>query len=70
MDTEAEFIQAMSVLTLHPDDILVVKVDVALTHEVGKAIRDHVLSVMPSSKVLVLDKGMDIGVVRQQVDGS
>jgi lipopolysaccharide export system protein LptA len=59
-----ELIQAMSVLTVEPGDVVVLKAPIRLTAEQADNIRRTAKAVIKGAEVLVLSDGLDIGVLR------
>ena len=62
---EPEFIEAMQVLQLQPGDTLVIKTGRILPLDAHEQIRTHVTAIVGDVPVLILDKGMDVGALRQ-----
>lgn len=64
----AELLEAIEVehLTLTPGDILVFKCQNLLTRDEFDAIREHVKLVLPDTKVLVVEGGADLAVLRRE----
>jgi hypothetical protein len=54
----------LAVLDLRPDDLLVLMCPDYLSHEGRNQIRDSVTANVPGHKVMVLEGGMTLGVVR------
>jgi len=68
---EAEFIQSMQTLEIKENDILVVKIDAPIPMDTRHRIFKHVTDMLPVNmkgkvSVLVLDKEVDIGVIRKE----
>ena len=65
MVNEIEFLEAMQVLELRPDDILVLKSKMVLSHaargNIVKAFKEHIKI---KNQVVILEEGMEIGVLR------
>lgn len=66
-----EFIEHLGILKIVPGDIVVVKVGKPLSSDQYQAIHRTVKNVIGSSyaKVVILEDGVDIGVVRKEVIG-
>ena len=60
-----DFIKSMKVLKLEPGDIIVLKSDQVLSMEMIKLLKDHVGKIT-ETKVLILEPGLDIGVLRKK----
>jgi hypothetical protein len=58
-----EWLEAMSVLTVQPGDIIVVRSSRLLSPEGAGRLTSRLREVFPDNQVMVLD-GLDIGVVR------
>ena len=65
-DNQIELIKAMEVLELKDGDIVVLKIDSFIYNEQAEVIRSCVERVIDTNKhkILILQGGMDIGVVR------
>lgn len=66
MAATLDMIEAMKVLTLQPGDALVLKVDARLTRADASSIAQHVCEALGDIPVLVLERGMDLGVLRKE----
>ena len=64
MADELEFIQSMSVLSMQPGDIVVLKTDRVLSRDQMDIIQNHFQSKIHGHEVIVLSGGLDIGVLR------
>jgi len=72
-EEKIEFIKSMQVLELKKNDILVFKTDERLSVETHKHFKEAIEEYLPDNikgkvKVLILDSGMDIGVIRRNED--
>lgn len=59
-----DFIEAMSVLHVEPGDTVVLKTHISVTFE-QRALIEEAVSKKLGCPVLLLDSGLDIGVLRQ-----
>lgn len=62
-DTAIRFLGDMTKLTVGPDDLYVIQCDTILTNEQFERITERVSSIFGKGKVVVLDKGMRLGVM-------
>ena len=65
MADETELLKAMSVLHLEPGDTLVLNVARQLSSDQAAALRTYVSHLLPNVPVLLLDDGIQVGVLRQ-----
>jgi hypothetical protein len=66
-DPKVDFIQAMQVLRLEKDDIVVMKSPDTLSEAVVRNIIETVKKVLGTGvKVMILEQGMDIGVLHKE----
>jgi hypothetical protein len=61
----ADFIEAMQVLTLEPGDTLVIKTKLVLQRSHHEAVQQYIKELVGDVPVLILDNGMDIGILRR-----
>lgn len=64
MSTDALLIEAVSKLSLAPDDVVVIRIERMLTVEQMNSLRDYAMRAVPhENKVLVLDAGIRVEVL-------
>ncbi len=68
---EIEYIKSMQTLEIHDNDILVVKIDQRLSVSANTNLKKVIENNLPDNlkgkiKVLILEPGMDIGILRQE----
>jgi hypothetical protein len=66
--SEVEFLEAMQVLELKPGDIIVLKHGGRLPEIAHRRIRESFQHIAPFHKVIILEEGMEIGVLREDVE--
>lgn len=66
-NSELVMLKSLSVLRLEPGDVLVFKVDRRLSPSTYTYIHEIVEEVWPGTKAIVLEAGMDVGVVRRTI---
>ena len=59
-----DFIESMKILKCEPGDIVVLKIDMALTEDVYSRLKKHIKGIV-KTEVLILQQGMDIGILRK-----
>lgn len=64
MAGELELIEAMSVLTIQPGDVIVLKSLMRFSYEQRQQVEEY-FSEKVGAPVMLLDNGVDIGVLRQ-----
>lgn len=65
--SEPIMLKSMSVLRLEPGDALVFKLDRIVSRDTTDHIQEVVSSIWPGTRALILEAGMDIGVVRRSI---
>jgi len=60
-----DLIQAMQVLTLEPGDVLILRTSVVLQPHQRDAVREHIAQIVGDVPIMVLDSGLDLGVLRK-----
>jgi len=60
-----DFIESMKILKCEPGDIVVLKIDMKMDEEVRRKITNSLEGIV-KNKVLILEKGVDIGVFRKK----
>lgn len=63
MDDRVRYLGDVQRLQLKPDDVLVVKLATRLNEETRTRLVAHLEATLPNQRVLVLDPGMDLGVL-------
>lgn len=67
---EYDFIESMSVLNVQPGDVIVIKTNKILkpeqTHNIRNILEKVLLHAAMNNQVLILDDGLDIGVMHKQ----
>ena len=64
---KSEFIESMKVMNFKPGDILVLKVPFTLPVGVGKKLIGAVEKIVKGKcQVMILEQGMDIGIMREK----
>jgi hypothetical protein len=61
-----DLLQSMQVLSLKPGDVLVVSCDRHITADMGERLVDLVRRFVPDNKIMVLESGLTIGVLRSE----
>jgi hypothetical protein len=67
--TELEFVEHLGVLKVEPGDVVVVKVGRLISDAAFFAISGYVEKTFPSHKCLLLEAGMEVGVMRDGKTG-
>lgn len=62
-DQEIRYLGDVQRLSLHPGDVIVLKVTGKVSEEMGRHLKGTMENVMPGHKCLVLESGMEIGLI-------
>lgn len=65
---EAEWLRDMQVMKLEPGDVIVLGCSCILSDEHHKVIKGNIQNMFPDNRCLILEEGMDIGVVSKQTE--
>jgi hypothetical protein len=63
---KVEFLENMQILRLKPNDIIVLKFKDHLSQNVFEQVNEFVKSIGINNKFMVLDRGSEIGILRQE----
>jgi hypothetical protein len=68
MADAAELIQSLTVLSLQPGDIVVLKTNQFLSHDVTERLLANARSKVGDHEVMILDGGLDLAVLRKELE--